>query len=141
MSKSYENTINLADSADEIRRKCKEMFTDPQRLRRKDPGHPETCNLFAFHRLFSDAALQEKVAQECRLAEIGCVDDKALIADQIIAYLEPIRRRREALLQDRSTLLDTLITGSNRMGLPFLTASFNAIEPAILKASSEESTS
>ena len=112
MSKSYGNTINLADSADEIRRKCKEMFTDPQRIRRNDPGHPETCNLFQFHRLFSDPELQERVAQQCRLAEIGCVDDKALIADQIIAYLDPIREKREELLQDRSTLMDILVEGS-----------------------------
>jgi len=112
MSKSYENTINIADSADEIRRKCKSMFTDPQRLRRQDVGHPETCNLFEFHRLFSSAQLQEQVARQCRGAEIGCVDDKALIADQIIAALEPIRVRREALLKDRDTLMDILLQGS-----------------------------
>ncbi len=114
MSKSYDNTINIADSADEIRRKCKEMFTDPQRIRRNDPGHPETCNLFEFHRLFSSPELQEKVARECRLAEIGCVDDKGLIADQIIAALEPIRTRRQALLEDRDTLIDVLMQGSER---------------------------
>ena len=114
MSKSYGNTINLADSPDDIRRKCKEMFTDPQRIRRKDPGHPETCNLFQFHRLFSDSELQEQVAKQCRMAEIGCVDDKALIADQIIAYLEPMRLKREALLRERSTLMDILIEGSEK---------------------------
>ena len=112
MSKSYANTIGIADSADEIRRKCKEMFTDPQRIRRKDPGHPDTCNLFEFHRLFSSPELQEQVARQCRQAEIGCVDDKALIADQIIAALEPIRRRREELLRDQSTLMDILSAGS-----------------------------
>jgi len=114
MSKSYRNTINIADSADEIRRKCKEMFTDPQRIRRHDPGHPETCNLFEFHRLFSSQELQEKVARQCRLAEIGCVDDKALIADRIIEVLEPIRSRREELLRDRDTLMDILLQGSQR---------------------------
>lgn len=112
MSKSYGNTIGIADSADEIRRKCKEMFTDPQRIKRQDPGHPETCNLFEFHRLFSSQELQEKVASECRLAEIGCVEDKVLIADQIIETLAPIRVRREELLRDRSTLLDILSEGS-----------------------------
>ena len=114
MSKSYDNTINIGDTPDEIRRKCREMFTDPQRIRRNDPGHPETCNLFEFHRLFSSAELQERVARECRAAEIGCVDDKALIADQIIAYLDPIRLRREALLEDRSTLVEILEAGSAR---------------------------
>jgi len=114
MSKSYANTINLADSPDEIRRKCKEMFTDPQRIRRRDPGHPETCNLFGFHELFSPPEIQERVAKECRLAEIGCVDDKGLIAEQIISALEPIRAKREALLRDDATLVDILRDGSER---------------------------
>lgn len=114
MSKSYENTINIADSPDEIRNKCQTMFTDPQRIRRNDPGHPETCNLFEFHRLFSSAELQGRVARECRAAEIGCVQDKALIADQIIDYLTPIREKRQALLEDRDTLLDILRHGSQQ---------------------------
>ena len=114
MSKSYGNTIHIADTPDEIRRKCKEMFTDPQRIRRKDPGHPETCNLFEFHKLFSSPELQEQVARQCRMAEIGCVDDKVLIADQIIEYLDPIRTKREALLKDRDTLMDILLAGSRQ---------------------------
>jgi tryptophanyl-tRNA synthetase len=114
MSKSYANTIDLADSPEVIRQKCNSMFTDPQRVRRRDPGHPESCNLYEFHRLVSPPGLQERVARECRLAEIGCVDDKALIAEQIISFLEPIRTRREALLADRSTLLDILLEGSRK---------------------------
>jgi tryptophanyl-tRNA synthetase len=114
MSKSYGNTINLSDTAEQVTAKCKEMFTDPQRIRRKDPGHPETCNLFQFHRLFSSAELQDKVASECRRAQIGCVDDKRLIADQINTFLEPIRAKRAALLESRDTLLDILFEGSAR---------------------------
>jgi tryptophanyl-tRNA synthetase len=114
MSKSYGNTINIADSPDEIRRKCKSMFTDPARVRRDDPGHPDTCNLFQFHRLLSPPEMQERVAKECRLAQIGCVDDKALIADQIIAFLEPMRLRREELMSDPAHLLDILRRGSER---------------------------
>lgn len=114
MSKSYDNTINLADSPDEIRQKCKTMFTDPERLRRNDPGHPDTCNLFGFHKLFSPPELQEKVDRQCRLAQIGCVDDKGLIADQIISALDPIRQKREQLLRDRTTLFDILREGSSR---------------------------
>jgi len=114
MSKSYGNTINIADSPDEIRRKCTSMFTDPARVRRDDPGHPETCNLFQFHRLMSPTEVQERVARECRLAQIGCVEDKALIADQIIAFLEPMRRRREELISDPGSLLAILRRGSER---------------------------
>ncbi len=114
MSKSYGNTIDIADSPDTIRAKCKSMFTDPQRIRRDDPGHPETCNLFQFHRLLSPPEIQERVARECRLAQIGCVDDKALIADQIIAFLEPMRKKREELMRDRGDLLAILREGSRR---------------------------
>ena len=106
MSKSYGNTINLADTPAEIRAKCKGMFTDPTRLRRKDPGHPESCNLYEFHKLVSPPDVQEKVARECRLAQIGCVDDKSLIADQLIEYLAPIRERREELVSRPDTLRD-----------------------------------
>lgn len=112
MSKSYGNTIDLSDTPEEVTAKCREMFTDPQRIRRKDAGHPETCNLFQFHRLFSTPELQEKVASECRRAQIGCVDDKQLIADQINSFLDPIRARRAELLKSRDTLLDILNEGS-----------------------------
>ncbi len=114
MSKSYANTIDLADTPEEIRRKCQGMFTDPTRLRRKDPGHPETCNLYQFHLLVSADEQQQQVARECRLAQIGCVDDKRLIAEQLIEFLTPIRERREALLRDHSTLLDIVRAGSER---------------------------
>ncbi|MBP1642761.1 MAG: tryptophanyl-tRNA synthetase [Acidobacteria bacterium] len=114
MSKSYGNAINLSDSPDEIRAKCMSMFTDPTRIRRSDPGHPETCNLFAFHRLVSPPELAEEVAGKCRLAQIGCVEDKRLIADQLIAFLEPLRRRREELLADHGALLELLRRGSER---------------------------
>jgi tryptophanyl-tRNA synthetase len=114
MSKSYGNAINLSDSPDEIRKKCKEMFTDPQRQRRSDPGRPEVCNLYEFHKLFSTAETQERVARQCRAAEIGCVEDKRLLADILIEALAPIRRRREEAIADRDTLLDILVEGSRR---------------------------
>jgi len=90
------------------------MFTDPTRIRRRDPGHPEVCNLFAFHRLLSPPDVQERVARECRAAEIGCVDDKRLIAEQIIAFLEPLQRRRDEVLRDRGALVELLGQGSRR---------------------------
>jgi len=114
MSKSYGNAINLSDPPEVIRKKCMEMFTDPERLRRKDPGRPEVCNLYEFHKLISPVEVQERVAVECRAATIGCVDDKKLLAEQMIAYLEPFRTRREALLRDRDTLYDILVEGSKK---------------------------
>ena len=114
MSKSYGNTIDLADEPEEIRRKCMGMFTDPLRQRRKDAGHPETCNLYQFHLLVSPEETQKQVADDCRLAQIGCVDDKRLIAERLIEFLTPIRERRVELMRDRSTLLDIVRDGSLR---------------------------
>ncbi|MBZ0114321.1 MAG: tryptophan--tRNA ligase, partial [Thermoanaerobaculia bacterium] len=114
MSKSYGNGIGLTDSPEEIRRKCMQMFTDPERLRKTDPGRPEVCNLYRFHELISDDATQERVAVECRAAQIGCVEDKRLLGDLMVDYLAPFRRRREELLNDAGTLLDILIEGSRK---------------------------
>ncbi|HVR96453.1 MAG TPA: tryptophan--tRNA ligase [Thermoanaerobaculia bacterium] len=114
MSKSYGNAINLSDPPEVIREKCKQMFTDPQRLMRKDPGRPEVCNLYEFHKLMSPPDIQERVYHQCRAAEIGCVDDKKLLAQIIIDYLEPMRQRREELVRDRGTVLDILEEGSRK---------------------------
>ena len=114
MSSSYGNTIDLGDTPEEIRRKCDSMATDRTRLARTDPGHPEACNLFDLHRLVSSEALRSKVSQECRLARIGCPDDKKLIAEQLISYLEPIRERRQELISRPDTLYEILRQGSRR---------------------------
>ena len=112
MSKSYGNAINLSDTPEEVLAKCKQMFTDPQRLQRKDPGRPEVCNLYEFHKLMSPVDVQERVAHQCRAAEIGCVDDKKLLAQIINETLEPMRQRRAQL--DRDTVFDILLEGSRK---------------------------
>jgi len=114
MSKSYGNTIGLTASADEIRALVANMFTDPQRLRRKDPGRPEVCNLFQFHRLFSSDETIARVDHECRTALIGCVDDKKLLTEIMIEKLAPIRARREEIDRDPSIVWDVLREGNRR---------------------------
>ncbi|HXU44709.1 MAG TPA: tryptophan--tRNA ligase [Thermoanaerobaculia bacterium] len=114
MSKSYGNAIHLSDTPDEIRKKCMEMFTDPERVRKVIPGRPEVCNLFQFHRLLSPPELQERVERQCRAAEIGCVEDKRLLAERMIEFLAPIQKRRAELAGDRGALLDVLVDGSRR---------------------------
>jgi tryptophanyl-tRNA synthetase len=114
MSKSYGNAINLSDPPEVILQKCKQMFTDPQRLKRSDPGRPEVCNLYDFHKLISPPEIQERVARECRAAQIGCVDDKKLLAQILTDYLEPMRRRRQELENDRDTVFDILLEGSRK---------------------------
>jgi tryptophanyl-tRNA synthetase len=114
MSKSYGNAINLSDPPEVIQQKCMQMFTDPQRIRRSDPGRPEVCNLYDFHKLVSTSEVQEDVARKCRAAEIGCVDDKKLLAKILIDYLAPFRQRREELVRDRDTVHDILVEGSRK---------------------------
>jgi len=114
MSKSYDNAINLSDSPAVVRQKCMKMFTDPTRVRKSDPGHPESCNLFEFHRLVSPPELISRVESQCRLATIGCVEDKRLLAEQLIALLEPIQQKRQELLRERGALLALLRAGSAR---------------------------
>ncbi|HXQ76739.1 MAG TPA: tryptophan--tRNA ligase, partial [Gemmatimonadaceae bacterium] len=114
MSKSYGNTIGLTIPADEIRALVMTMFTDPERLRRKDPGRPDVCNLFHFHKLFSDEATIARVDHECRTAQIGCVDDKKLLAEIMIEKLRPIREKREQLDRDPSFVWDVLREGNRK---------------------------
>jgi tryptophanyl-tRNA synthetase len=112
MSKSYNNTIGLTASADEIRAATSTMFTDPNRVRRSDPGNPDICNLFQFHKLFSDDATIARVDHECRTAQIGCVQDKKLLADIMVEKLRPIREKREEIDRDPSIVWDVLREGS-----------------------------
>jgi len=114
MSKSYGNTIGLTAGADEIRALVMTMFTDPNRIRRKDPGNPDICNLFHFHTLFSDVETVARVDRECRAAQIGCVDDKKLLAEIMIEKLRPIRARREEIDRDPGIVWDVLRKGNEK---------------------------
>jgi tryptophanyl-tRNA synthetase len=114
MSKSYSNTIPLTASADEMRALVMTMFTDPNRIRRSDPGNPDICNLFQFHKLFSDPATIARVDRECRAAQIGCVDDKKLLAEIMIEILKPMRARREQIDRDPSIVWNALRKGNAR---------------------------
>ncbi|MFZ2492990.1 MAG: tryptophan--tRNA ligase [Thermoanaerobaculia bacterium] len=114
MSKSYGNTIALTAPADEIRKLVSTMFTDPNRVRRTDPGNPDICNLFHFHKLFSDDETVARVDHECRTAQIGCVQDKKLLAEIMIEKLGPIRARREEIDRDPSIVWDVLREGNRR---------------------------
>lgn len=108
MSKSYNNAIFLSDSPDEISAKVSKMVTDPQRARRSDPGNPDVCNVFEFHKLYSDTASVERINSECRTAQIGCVECKKIMAQHLILALDPIREKRE-FYQNRPDLVDEII--------------------------------
>lgn len=93
MSKSMGNTIEVSATPDEIREKIKPAFTDPARLRRSDPGHPEVCGVHTWYQKFLPEAAPQ-VAEECRTAARGCVDCKKQLAEGAIAHFAPLRERR-----------------------------------------------
>ena len=108
MSKSYNNAIFLSDSPDEITAKVAKMLTDIQRARKSDPGNPDVCNVFEFHKLYSDGQTIERINRECRNAEIGCVECKQIMAQNLIKALEPLREKRE-YYEARPALVDDII--------------------------------
>jgi len=114
MSKSYNNAIFLSDSPKEISAKVSRMITDPQRERRNDPGNPDVCNVFDFHKLYTDPQIVQEIDEQCRTAGIGCVECKQKMAQGLIAALAPIREKR-AYYESRPELVDDIMTeGSNR---------------------------
>jgi len=114
MSKSYGNAIGLGEEPGAIRERVRGMVTDPARARRSDPGNPEVCPVFAFHRVFSPPTQVARIDAECRTAAIGCTDCKALMADRLVERLTPIRDRRTATLARPDTLRDMLADGARR---------------------------
>jgi tryptophanyl-tRNA synthetase len=109
MSKSYKNTILLADTEPEIRAKLKTMVTDPARIRREDAGDPDVCPVFDLHKVFSTAETQQRVREGCTTAGIGCIECKGWLADAVVQELAPIQARRvyfEANLDEVDAILE-----------------------------------
>jgi tryptophanyl-tRNA synthetase len=94
MSKSYKNTILLADPETDVRAKLKTMVTDPARVRRTDPGNPDVCPVFDLHKVFSPEQTQADVRLGCTTAGIGCIQCKGWLADGVVRELAPIQERR-----------------------------------------------
>jgi tryptophanyl-tRNA synthetase len=113
MSKSYNNAIYLSDSLENVRQKVSQMITDPQRARKTDPGNPEICNVYEFHKLYSDSETVLRVDKECRSARIGCVECKKLMAQSLIKGLEPIHEKR-AYYSSRPELVEDIISDGCR---------------------------
>jgi tryptophanyl-tRNA synthetase len=114
MSKSYGNAITLSESDADIRAKTKVMVTDPARKRRTDPGNPDVCPVYDWHKLFSPPPTLEWAANGCRTAGIGCIECKAAMADNLIKWIEPVRARRLEFEKDPAKVLQILERGSDR---------------------------
>lgn len=116
MSKSYGNTITLSESDADIRAKTKVMVTDPARKRRTDPGNPDVCPVYDWHKLFSaeEPGRLEWVRQGCTTAGIGCIECKAAMAENLIKWIAPVRERRVKYEKSPKQVLEILDGGSKK---------------------------
>ena len=116
MSKCYGNAITLSESDDDIRKKTKVMVTDPARKRRTDPGNPDVCPVFDWHKLFStedrDPGRLQWVREGCTTAGIGCIDCKSAMAENLIKWIAPVRERRVHYETNQEGVLKILDEGS-----------------------------
>jgi len=112
MSKSLpEGCLFLTDPPEVIRAKLKVAVTDPQRVRRTDPGNPDVCNVFWLHELFTEEEERSRLAHSCRTAKIGCIECKKALADRIATELTPIREKYDELIAKPDYLWDVLAQG------------------------------
>lgn len=114
MSKSYHNTISLRDTPAQIEKKVLTMPTDPARVRRTDPGEPERCPVWQFHKIYSDASTQTWVQEGCKTAGIGCVDCKRPVIDAIFKEVAPIQESIESYSSDLGSVRRIVTEGSEK---------------------------
>jgi tryptophanyl-tRNA synthetase len=116
MSKSYGNAITLSETDEEIRKKTKVMVTDPARRRRTDPGNPDVCPVYDWHKLFSagEPGRLEWVRQGCTTAGIGCIECKAAMAENLIQWIAPVRERRVQYEKRPAQVLEMIDEGSKK---------------------------
>jgi len=114
MGKSMDNSIELDASPEETRQRVMMMVTDPQRVKRTDPGNPDVCNVFTLHKVFTPRDQVEVINVECRRAGIGCVDCKKIFAASLNKDLEPFRAKRAELAGKPKMLAAVLADGADR---------------------------
>lgn len=113
MSKSYNNYIPFGASSEEVRTLVMQMLTDPQRIKKTDKGDPSICTVYAFHKFYSQSDY-DKIGQECRNGEVGCVACKKLLAEHMIEQLAPIYERRQKLVENPAYIKEILEFGAER---------------------------
>ena len=112
MSKSYNNAVFLSDTPKDIDQKLSRMMTDPARVKRTDPGEPEKCPAFQFHKVYCTAQEIDEVSQGCCTAGIGCLDCKKIMIKHVLEELAPMRERRAALARKPQDVEDMLMAGN-----------------------------
>jgi tryptophanyl-tRNA synthetase len=113
MSKSYNNTINLSDSAEAVTEKISNMITDPKRVKLSDKGHPNVCNVFAYYETFLPQ-LRNEVYDCCVNAKTGCTQCKKKLAAELLEKLKPLHERRRAFLADKAQIRQILERGREK---------------------------
>jgi tryptophanyl-tRNA synthetase len=116
MSKSYQNTINLSDSPEEIKAKVQGMLSDPKRLKKSDLGNPEECNVHRYFDAFAPTELKNEIDSDCSKALKGCFDAKKILTEVLVKKLEPIREKRRELESKKSKVEEILRAGAVKAG-------------------------
>lgn len=114
MSKSYQNTINLSDSPDEIKSKVQGMLSDTKRLKKSDQGNPQECNVHRYFDAFASKELKDQVDSDCSKALKGCFDTKKILADVLIEKLGAIREKRRELESKKDKVEEILRAGAEK---------------------------
>jgi tryptophanyl-tRNA synthetase len=114
MSKSLDNVILLSDDEEAIGKRLRKAFTDPEKLRRNDPGHPDVCLVYTYHKSFTDQAKLPEIRSGCESGSLGCADCKAMCTNSIATELAPIRERRLFYDNHPDDLRDILADGEAR---------------------------
>lgn len=113
MSKSYNNTIALKDRGDVLRKKVMSMITDPARIKKDDPGHPDVCAVYAYHKLFNKDEV-EQIECDCKAGAIGCVGCKKNLHSKLVEVLKPIHERRAEIENNPDMIRDIIAKGNAR---------------------------
>lgn len=108
MGKSLGNAIYLSDSIEEVNKKVMSAVTDPNRIKKDDLGNPDICMVYYYHKLFSGEEACKKCCEECKKGQRGCVACKKELANNINAFLEPIREKRK-YYEERPELVDKIL--------------------------------
>ena len=114
MSKSYNNAIYFTEPEDQVLKKISRMVTDPQRMRKDDPGNPDVCNVYDFHKLYSSAETTAEINEDCRNATIGCVACKKILGQNLANILAPYREKRTQLESQPNLVSDIITDGDKR---------------------------
>jgi len=96
---------------DVIRKKIGTMFSNPERKRRSDPGDAEKCNVYEFHKSFTDPATLSRIKGECADASIGCVECKRILTENVIEALQGPQQVRMRIEREPAYLDDVLRRG------------------------------